>query len=352
MGRGATCRTKVVKQNLDQDGMSEMFSQLLGDEKSLDINIIKDKYTKLNTNINRLYKLCDSFCNTIYNKVLINFPNVKLYKMNMENFITDAKDVFPETIEDKDIIRFYLQVKEHKVIKDSIHMCKNLIIFKKYIENNENLSDNFLKSSKYKDIKIFPFCDFDLKIIYSFSKIDDSIKKYILIFLNMLYNTTYDIYQVITSPDVDISKFSDIIINSIAQAKKLVPRAGKAFKKIEESVDLLQSNFGNYYKDFISTQDPSIIAQNFILDCAKDQGDNADMELTRQFKKIAMFYKKKSAGKIKDPRIKQIFEMLDANFAKLDIKETIDDGEDTDDESSGDIINLDLKKNAKQENEE
>jgi hypothetical protein len=44
--------------------------------------------------------------------------------------------------------------------------------------------------------------------------------------------------------------------------------------------------------------------------------------------------------------------MLDANFAKLDIKETNDGDEDTDDESSGDIINLDLKKNAKQENEE
>ena len=34
-----------------------------------------------------------------------------------------------------------------------------------------------------------------------------------------------------------------------------------------------------------------------------------------------MFYKKKSAGKIKDPRINQIFEMLDKNFAMLDVKD-------------------------------
>ena len=331
MGRGSSCRTKVIKQNIDQDGMSDMFSQLLGDERSLDINIIKDKYMKLKTNVERMYKLLESFKKTIYVKVLSNMPNITHYIKNIDDFIVDAKDTFPETIDDKDIIRFYLSIKDHKVIKDSIHICKNLIMYKKYIENNENLSDSFIKSSKNRDIKIFPNCDFDLKYLYSFSKIDDSIKKYILIFLNMLYNTTYDIYQVITSPDVDISKFSEIIISSIAQAKKMVPRAGKAFKKIEESVELLQSNFGGYYKDFISTKNPSIIVENFILDCSKEQGENVDLDLARQFKKIAMFYKKKSAGKIKDPRINQIFEMLDKNFAMLDIKEG-DNGDDDSDE--------------------
>ena len=321
MGRGNSFKTKVIKQNIEQDGMADMFNQLLGDEKSLDINIIRDKYLKLKTNIERVYKLLESFKKTIYIKVLTNLPNISIYIRNIEGFIEDAKCTFPENIDDKDLIRFYLNVKEHKVIKDCIHICKNLIIYKKYIENNENLSDSFIKSSKNRDINIFPFCDFDIKYIYSFSKIDDSIKKYILIFLNMLYNTTYEIYQIITSPDVDISKFSDIIISSIAQAKKMVPRAGRAFKKIEESVELLQNNFEGYYKDFISTKNPTIIIENFVMDCAKEQDDNVDLDLARQFKKIAMFYKKKSAGKIKDPRINQIFEMLDKNFAMLDVKD-------------------------------
>lgn len=321
MGRGGVFKTKVIKQNIEQDGMAEMFNQLLGDEKSLDINIIKDKYMKLKTNVERVYRLLESFKKTIYIKVLANMSNIALYIKNIENFIEDAEHVFPESIDDKDIKHFYLHVKEHKIIKDCIHICKNLIIYKKYIENNEDLSDSFIKSSKNREINIFPFCDFDIKYIYSFSKIDDSIKRYILIFLNMLYNTTYEIYQIITSPDVDISKFSEIIINSISQAKKMIPRAGRAFKKIEESVDLLQNNFEGYYKDFISTKNPTIIIENFILDCSKEQNDDVDIELARQFKKIAMFYKKKSAGKIKDPRINQIFEMLDKNFAMLDVKE-------------------------------
>jgi hypothetical protein len=121
----------------------------------------------------------------------------------------------------------------------------------------------------------------------------------------------------------------------------MIPRAGKAFKKIEESVELLQNNFGGYYKDFISTKNPSIIIENFILDCSKEQNENMDLDLARQFKKIAMFYKKKSAGKIKDPRINQIFEMLDKNFAMLNVKDddNASDEEEVDDEDEkeGDV---------------
>jgi hypothetical protein len=333
MGRGAGSKTKIIKQSVDQDGISDMFNQLLGDEKSLDIEIIKDKYQKLKTDIERVYKLLESFKKTIYCKVLKDFPNVNFYKTNIENFIIDAKSIFPDEIEDSKLIRHYLSIKENKIIKDAIHICKNLVIYKKHIEDNENLSDNFIKSSKTHELKIFPFCDFDLKFIYNFSKVDESIKKYILIFLNMLYNTTYDIYKVITSPDIDISKFSEIIISSISQAKKMIPRANKAFKKIEESVELLQNNFGGYYKDFISTKNPSIIIENFILDCGRESNnDQMDLDLARQFKKIAMFYKKKSAGKIKDPRVNQIFELLDKNFAMLDIKDGDEKDFDSDEE--------------------
>ena len=215
-------------------------------------------------------------------------------------------------------------------------MCKNLIIYKKYIENNDNLSDNFIKSSKTHELVIFPFCNFDIKFIYTIVKIDDSIKKYLLIFMNMLFNTSYDIYQIITSPDIDISNFSDIIVDSIKQAKKMIPRANKAFRKIEESVELLKDNFQNYYKDFITTKNPTIIIENFILDVSKENSGEVDIELARQFKKIVMFYQKKSQGKIKDPRVNQLFEMLNKNFDMLNIKEKDINELDGDDEKNVD----------------
>lgn len=321
MGRGNGSKVKMIKQNIDHQGMSEMFNQLLGDEKSLDINIIKDKYLRLKTNIERISKLLESFHNTIYNKILKDQNDVEIYKKNIQGFITDSKQLFPENIEDENIIKFYKSIKENKIIKDCIHICKNLIIYKKYIENNDNLSDNFIKSSKTHELKIFSFCNFDIKYIYTISKVDESIKKYILIFLNMLYNTTFDIYQIITSPDIDISKFSDIIVQSIQQARKMIPRANKAFKKIEESVELLKNNFQNYYKDFITTKNPTIIIENFILDVSKENSGEIDLDLARQFKKIVMFYQKKSQGKIKDPRINQLFEMLNKNFEMLNVKD-------------------------------
>lgn len=339
MGRGNGGKVKMIKQNIDQQGMSEMFNQLLGDEKSLDITIIKDKYLRLKTNIERIYKLLESFHNTIYNKILKDHSDIEIYKKNIQGFIIDCKQFFPEEIDDKDLIKFYKNSKEHKIIKDCIHICKNLIIYKKYIENNDNLSDNFIKSSKTHELKIFSFCNFDIKYIYTVIKIDESIKKYILIFLNMLYNTTYDVYQIITSPDIDISKFSDIIVQSIQQAKKMIPRANKAFKKIEESVELLKNNFQNYYKDFITTKNPTIIVENFILDVSKENTGELDLDLARQFKKIVMFYQKKSQGKIKDPRINQLFEMLNKNFDMLNVKDKdVSESEESDTDSDIEIV--------------
>jgi len=53
--------------------------------------------------------------------------------------------------------------------------------------------------------------------------------------MNMLFNTCYDIYQIITSPDIDIEKFSDIIVESIKHLVSGSVTFFKAFKKIEEA---------------------------------------------------------------------------------------------------------------------
>ena len=326
MARGHS-KTKIIKQAVNQEGLNDIFGQLLGDEKSLDINIVKDKYNKLKTNLERVFKLFESFKNTIYGKILVDDPNVSNYIEKIEGFIEDCKHTTNIEVNDSNITKVYLSLKDNKIIADCIHICKNLIIHKKYISDNENLSDNFIKSSKTKDLAVFPFCNFDIKFFYLYGKVDDSVKKYILIFLNMMFNTTYEIYQIITTPDIDIEKFSSIIIDTISNTQKMIPRTGKAFKKIKESVELLQNNFNDYYKDFVSTKDPTSIITSFLLDCksnGNDDNEQVDVELARQFMRITAFYRKQSAGKINDPRINQIFELLDKNFKMLDIKEEDD----------------------------
>jgi hypothetical protein len=56
-----------------------------------------------------------------------------------------------------------------------------------------------------------------------------------------------------------------------------------------------------------------------------------------------MFYQKKSQGKIKDPRINQLFEMLNKNFDMLNVKDKDVKLSDDDDENVEEIDVSDSK---------
>jgi hypothetical protein len=125
-----------------------------------------------------------------------------------------------------------------------------------------------------------------------------------------------DVYRTITSPDVDVAEFSKSIIASITQVKKQIPRCERAFAKIEASVSLLEGNFDGYYKDFVQSQNPSTIIESFVIDVSNTGG--ADMQTTRQFRKIIDYYRRATQGKIKDPKIKKVFDMLNSNFSAME----------------------------------
>lgn len=351
MGRGnGRVKTIKTKNGLGGDAkdLSAVFGQIFGESGNMDFDIALDKLNKLKSNISRVKKLLESFSKTIYNKVLvkgdegneIESAEVRNYKKNMEGFIEDCKHISDWSEFGKspnEVISFYRACKEHKVSKDCISMCRKLIKFKKNLEDIENLSDDFIKSPKLKDLQLFTFCNFDIKYMYIYGNIDESAKKYILIFLSMILKSTKEIFDVITSPDVDIDKISKIVVDVIASTKKMLPRCSKAFSKLESSMDLLKENFAEYYKDFVSTKDQTTIITNFIADCTKEENEKADtssgkmdVELTRQFMEITNFFRKQSAGKIRDPSVNQLLSFLDKQFKSLDIKES--DGEESDGE--------------------
>ena len=296
----------------------------------MDFEIALDKLKKLKSNILRVQKFLESFDRSIYGKVMINDTFIKTYRDNIKNFIEDCKTISEFDENGKalnEVVSFYQSSKENKVVKDCISMCRRIIRYKKYLEDIDSLDDSFLKSSNMEDLKIFPFCDFDIKFLYVYGNIDESVKKYIMIFLSMMLKSTKEIFEVITSPDVDIDKLSQIVVEVISSTKKLLPRCSKAFDKIESSLDLLKNNFSEYYKDFVSTKDQTVIISNFIADCSKDTGEDGegegkvDVELTRQFMQITNFFRKQSAGKIKDPAVNELLNFLDNQFKSLDIDE-------------------------------
>ena len=108
--------------------------------------------------------------------------------------------------------------------------------------------------------------------------------------------------------------------------KKQIPRCNKAFNIIANSVNLLENNFDTYYKHSIEAENPSIIIENFITDVSISQ--KSSPAVTNQFKKIIMFMKRKTAGN-KDPRVSQLFKVLNSQFDMMDTPDdTTDDAPD------------------------
>ena len=99
-------------------------------------------------------------------------------------------------------------------------------------------------------------------------------------------------------------------------------RGKNAFKRIKGSVELLNGKFPTYYRESISSGNPNVIAENFILDVSNQGG--ADARLTREFRLIIQHMQRVSnqTGKSKDPMVKKLFEMLNQNFKAMESNAT------------------------------
>jgi hypothetical protein len=125
----------------------------------------------------------------------------------------------------------------------------------------------------------------------------------------MLYITTQDIYSIVTTPNVDIEKQSDLIIIAIFAAKKQVPRCDKAFRLIKSSVDMLKTGMSTYYKDLVASGNPAIIIENFINDLSNDL--HIDTQTLCQFKRIIFHFRKQADYMPKKyTKLEYVFSML------------------------------------------
>jgi hypothetical protein len=126
---------------------------------------------------------------------------------------------------------------------------------------------------------------------------------------------------VIYSPDVDIVQFSELLISTISKLRKQIPRCDRAFDVIENSVNMLRTNFKDYFRMSVESENPATILESFIIDVASSQ--KANPSVVMQFRKITAFMKK-NAGNNKDPRVQKLFKMLNMQFNKLDKEMNVD----------------------------
>lgn len=189
------------------------------------------------------------------------------------------------------------------------------------LEFPDKLSDNFIEYSSDDFMDIIPsITNLDFKDFWNHDENNKEVKKRVIYCLYLFLNHSEEIINNVMSPDVNMDDFVKIIIDSIAGLKKHIPRCEKAFKKIEESVTLLKTNFNSYYKYYVSSKNETSIIENFISDVASENM-NGDPQIVRQFKDIIKFYKSQITNSgIKNNEIDMIFDALNFNISKLEEK--------------------------------
>jgi hypothetical protein len=319
-------KVKVIKQNIETQELNVMLEQILDDKGDPEIVVIKrkDMINIVQTCIKLLSHITQKE-NADSDPKIVDGLFRKFYKSNYDQWL-DELDAFTKQCQDMiDKKIEYVEMKDHVAIKRLMFICRDLKPFAFHIDNQ---GTDAMKSFGYKgrwitdqpghSLEPFSFSRFNLKAIWVNPDTDDRMRKYLLTVIKRLFIQCTELYKLISSPDIDIASFSKIIVEAIQKIKKVpeLHRCGDAFKKLEESIDLLEGNFGGYYKDMLQSQNPTMLIVNFIEDVSKT--DKMDIKLVYQFRKIVQYYKKSTQGKISDPAIKKKFDLLSSRFSMLD----------------------------------
>jgi len=334
----------------DAESLNTMFAQMTGAEDA-DPDIIIPKFIEINQLMIKYSRVFDLLLN--FKDFIDSFPEYKEEFNQIKEFNDKIKDVCgleitEESLKKQDIKtvnEVYSKLKQIKEVQMVIMTSGNMTQYKKYLEDSKNLSDSFIHQEPGLSLTPLKFSSLDFKKLWSSEKLTEMAKKYILNILSHTYTIGHKIYSIITSPDIDIKKFSTVMIVNIEKMKKQIPRCDKAFDIIANSVHLLENNFSGYYRTSVEAENPSIIIENFIVDVSVSQ--KASASTTAQFRKIIMFMKRKSAGS-NDPRVAKLFKVLNNQFNMMQ-KETGIDESDPEDQGH---IQANQKKKEKKEKEE
>ena len=278
-------KNKVVLSAIADQNIGSLFQDVIdGDAGSTNLDIAFDKFSKISSHCERFLTVLDFFSKT---KFISKFTNEygairvfveNLRKMKAEIFslpdISVYKNLFTEQIDQARVpkeeltsfIEKYRKIKDSDVVNIAIVTCNNLGHHRNFIGDEAKLQDKFLTHSAGNLLVLVSKLDINFKFLYNHEQTDSEAKKIILTTLHKLWTISYDIYQAVSQPDIDVDQFVSIVRNSIGDLRTKIPRCDDAFDKIIESIGTLKGNFGTYYKDYIASNNPTVIMENFILD--------------------------------------------------------------------------------------
>ena len=328
--KSKTIKTKVGEVDAE---LGSMFEEMSG-AKDCEKEIIVPKLVELRNCMKKIYRILIQFGNSPpllndfpeyleeFNQIVQYANAIKANVIFEDSKVEETEELYKD-VSQHDINILYKSLKESNQVKSLVILCGTLKKYTKNIGDKDHLTDTFINAEPGTEFELFSFTSLDFKKLWVHSNMKKIIKTYILSILNKLLEETVKIYKVITSPDVDIDKFTEILMTNISQLKTQpgLHRCKNAFRRIEESVDLLKTNFGDYYRDSVSCDNPNIIMESFIVDVSK-KGSH-DPRILREFRIIIMHMQKlsNSNGRGKDPKVKKLFSILNKNFELIEKKD-------------------------------
>ena len=353
-------KVKSVKKVTGDVNLGGMFDEMLG-VTDAEPSIVAPKFVQARNMIRRLTKVLAQF--GIMPTLRRNHPAIIPHLDEIKTFSDKTREELHiktdpdeplnhfDSLNKEEINRVYRKLKENPATKRLVIMCNRLEKYKVNFENPEKIRENFVNAEPGLDFKIFDFSNLDLKYLWGVCDIPSSAKKYILALFADLYKHSHALYNLITSPDVDIKAFTATLISSLGDLRKQpkLSRCNRAFKRIEMSVDLLNEKFSDYYRESIITQNPDTLVGNFIYDVSQQGKD--DPKLMREFKTIINYMEELSRtnGKANDPKVKQIFAMLQNNFNLMEKVDKQSTDKPLDEEPEANIANEEAAQQAAQQ---
>lgn len=337
-------RVKDLRKVVGDTDINGMFEEMLG-VRDADVEIIRPKFISVRNTLRHIYRVFIQF----HDILLKDFPTFAPGLSEIKKFATELKDnnLLSNVEEDENAYQnisqeemngLYRKLKDNQQVKALIVLCSRLSRYQNSFMNAQNLKLNFVNQEPGLTFMPFAFSTLDFKAMWATPVMNDSVKRYILIVLENLRKHTHELYRKVTSPDVDVKKFTSTIISAIDDMKKRpeLHRCGDAFNRIKASVNLLENKFDDYYRESVASKNSDMIVLNFITDVSNQGGASAT--LTRQFREIIKYMTKMSeqSGRSKDPNVQKIFKMLNNNFNLMEKHTTKDKNKAGDDTTNVD----------------
>ena len=336
-------KSKVVNATLANRDILDMFQGVLGGSGGGAIAITHQKYLRIREHVERFLRLLAALRESTL--MLQHFPDIRAHLVAYTTALqgqfvksfsapdfskylpvlagvaaaagptpADYAAVPPALAEEFD--RVFKEVKTCSLVNTALVVCKNLIVHKKALSDQAALRDKFLRDAGTTFAPLPDLSPLNFKRIYNESSINANDRKFIMVVLHKMLTISHDVYDALSAPDVDVDEFVEVIMGSIDEVKKHIPRCDQAFAKIVESVGLLRGNFSSYYKDYAASGNASIMMENFVLDVSKNT--NASPQVTSQFRRIIGHYRKLASQQATNPKLQNIFAQVDANFKELE----------------------------------